>query len=398
MGRQAKTRGAQPWYRKGSRAWYVTIEGRQVRLGMDEAQAFRRWHELAAGVRETKAAGEAPPAKAPPARQSLGAWAEAFLAQLARRVKRPRTHEWYALFISGFVKHAGAGCHVTSLTRHDADAWLMADAGWSSSTRRGGLVALRKFARWVASMPDAGCADWTAGLAADRAGVREEVISEVEYASMLAYFNGLPFRKCLEFSWETGCRPRELLSARLEFLDAAVGADGALVFPRELSKGGRDRRVVYLSPAARALVDAEIRQRGHRGPLFLNSRGAPWTAMACADSFYRLHRHLLAQAHRPGGEGQLPDDVGQSTEPKLPRVPPDRRPGQAQQLDGGLPCKKRCLTHIRHSFVTRALKTGLNTATVAALVGHRGTAMVSKVSSHLALDHGHLSGQLKRLS
>ena len=37
-----------PFFRPGRRLWYVQIQGKQINLGPDEAEALRRYHELMA--------------------------------------------------------------------------------------------------------------------------------------------------------------------------------------------------------------------------------------------------------------------------------------------------------------------------------------------------------------
>src|SRR5438045_2576293 len=37
-----------PFFKKSHQAWYVQLDGRQVRLGPDEAEAHRRYHALVA--------------------------------------------------------------------------------------------------------------------------------------------------------------------------------------------------------------------------------------------------------------------------------------------------------------------------------------------------------------
>ncbi len=37
-----------PFFKKSHRCWYVELDGKQVRLGPDEAAAHKRYHELMA--------------------------------------------------------------------------------------------------------------------------------------------------------------------------------------------------------------------------------------------------------------------------------------------------------------------------------------------------------------
>jgi hypothetical protein len=37
-----------PWYRKSRRAWFVTLDGQQIKLGTTKDEAFGRYQELIA--------------------------------------------------------------------------------------------------------------------------------------------------------------------------------------------------------------------------------------------------------------------------------------------------------------------------------------------------------------
>ena len=50
-------RQPKPFYRAQTACFYVQIAGRQIKLGPDEAEAYRRWHLLMAGVDENVIAG-----------------------------------------------------------------------------------------------------------------------------------------------------------------------------------------------------------------------------------------------------------------------------------------------------------------------------------------------------
>jgi hypothetical protein len=46
-------RQPKPFYRTQTPSFYVQIDGRQIDLGPDEAEAYRRWHLLMAGADES---------------------------------------------------------------------------------------------------------------------------------------------------------------------------------------------------------------------------------------------------------------------------------------------------------------------------------------------------------
>jgi integrase len=51
---------------------------------------------------------------------------------------------------------------------------------------------------------------------------------------------------------------------------------------------------------------------------------------------------------------------------------------------------KYCLYHFRHSWATRALERGVDAVTVAVLMGHSDTRMLTRVYQHLSQNASHL--------
>ena len=57
---------------------------------------------------------------------------------------------------------------------------------------------------------------------------------------------------------------------------------------------------------------------------------------------------------------------------------------------------KYALYSIRHGFATRKLEAGLDSITVAALMGHSDSAMLNRMYSHVSDHHGYLRDQLNK--
>jgi integrase len=57
---------------------------------------------------------------------------------------------------------------------------------------------------------------------------------------------------------------------------------------------------------------------------------------------------------------------------------------------------KRCLYHLRHSWLDRALKSGVDALTAAILMGHRDPSTISKVYQHLSQSPEYLRGAAER--
>jgi integrase len=59
---------------------------------------------------------------------------------------------------------------------------------------------------------------------------------------------------------------------------------------------------------------------------------------------------------------------------------------------------KRCLYHLRHSWLDRALKSGVDALTAAILMGHRDPGTIAKTYQHLSQSPDYLRGAVERTS
>ena len=138
------------------------------------------------------------------------------------------------------------------------------------------------------------------------------------------------FRVVLTVLLETGARPGELCVARIEHVK-----DGAIVLPEHKTDEDGEDRIIYLSTAARALVEQSVAGRSE-GPIFLNSRKQPWTPDTLYCRFKRLRKKLGL------GDGVFPYAT-------------------------------------RHTFASAAInKSNMNAALVARQLGHKGMEVLLK--------------------
>lgn len=156
-----------------------------------------------------------------------------------------------------------------------------------------------------------------------------------------------PLRDLLDFLYTTGCRPQEARTIEVRHV-----YDDLIIFPTEESKGHREPRVIFLTPRAKEIV-ARLSREVLEGPIFRNRRGRPWTKDAIVCSLQRISEKLGFRVIAYGA---------------------------------------------RHSWATDALmKGGVDPISVACLMGHKDTTMVSRVYSHLAKNPEFLRSQAMKV-
>lgn len=218
----------EPFFRPSRGLWYVWVEGQQVNLGRDRAQAFARYAELLRNPRL--------------GRDSVGGLLTKYLAW-CRMHKAPRTHERYKQLCDDFVDWLGALAVAELRTFHVQD-WVDSKPTWNNGTKRAAMIAVKLGFNWLSKQ---GHIDRSPllGLELPPAGRRERVITKEEHNSIVARYENDPFADLLELAWETGARAQELWNVEARHVDGAKWA-----FPAKEAKGKRRPRIVHLSTKA----------------------------------------------------------------------------------------------------------------------------------------------------
>lgn len=376
-----------PFHRPARGLWYVQLDGKQLNLGSDRDEAFRRYHELMGRARDAPrvVAGD-----------TILAILDEFLGWCQAH-KAGRTYDWYRDYLESFAKSLPGDLAVAQLKPFHVQRWVDSQPGWKTG-KRGAIVAVQRAFNWAARM---GLIEQNPLRHVEKppAGRRDVVITPEEFARILGRVKDEEFRDLLTVCWETGCRPQEALMVEARHVDLQ---EGCWVFAVEESKGKRHRRVVYLTDAALELT-RRLMAAHPAGPLFLNTDGLPWTPFALNCRFARLRLAL-----------------GRKKLEELGRMPPGlKRLKQAGRLDRDVRCAhslavlerrrqiaalakehgpKYSLYTFRHSWCTLALERGLDAVTVSVLMGHRDTTMISRVYSHLMQRRDHLRDAVRRVA
>jgi integrase len=148
---------------------------------------------------------------------------------------------------------------------------------------------------------------------------------------------GSAFKPFLKGLWLTGCRPGELSGMTAAMVDWTNGV--VLLTDHKTAHKTGKARAVFLSPEALELFKMQA-DRYPSGPLFRRrSHGKPYTVATVQKAM-----------HHARTKAGLPHAIAYG---------------------------------FRHAFATDALSRGVPDATVAALLGHSGTAMLHRHYSHL---------------
>jgi integrase len=181
------------------------------------------------------------------------------------------------------------------------------------------------------------------GVERPAALIREDFVTDAEYAVIMARVKDQAFRDILVIAWECGARPNELFTVEA----ANVELDKSRWY---FQKGKRNiRRFVYLTAAAEEITRRAMAAHPS-GPIFRNTRGQPWDRHSAKCRFDRLSKA-----------------VGRHVSLYL----------------------------FRHAQITRQIASGMDSHVVAQLAGHRDSKMVDTVYSHVAQDWEFMRDRLR---
>jgi integrase len=355
-----------PWYRASKGAWYATVDGKKVSLGVkgedNKAEALKAWHRLMAGPGEEPAAPQPDPTVAELVRQLLALReaggkpktpeptvnevVQAFLAGCEGRMK-PNTLRVYRHFLTPFKTRHGQG-PASDLTPTLAETYAR-EQDWSDSTRNAFLGTLATAFRWGVKarlIPHTPLAGLERPPKASRGA--ESLVTAEEHARLVEAATPA-FATFLQVLYATGARPGEVAAISAENFDPALG----VVRLKEHKTAHRGKsRTLHLTPEVTALL-SELARLRPSGPLLRNTRGKAWTGKT-------LVKAMIATRERAG--------IGRAI----------------------------CYGY-RHSFATDALAAGVPDAQVAELLGHSGTAMLHRHYAHLGAKAQALRGALNRV-
>ena len=388
------SRPNKPWFRKSNKRWYVWFGGKQVNLGPDRNRAQQQFHELMAQPKPQRTAPRT-------AHISIAELADHFL-EWVQRNRAADTFEWYRYRLERFCQRY-PDMMAEGLKPFHVEEWVNSYE-LAVTSRRNYFRSVKRCYRWGKRQGYLS-ANPIADLEVPKAEQREVMLSQEEFSHLMQFARNPNLVDLLNVTWLTGCRPQELLIVEARHVD--VG-NQRWIFHTSQSKGKKISRVVYIPNDTMTIVK-RLMKKHPTGTLFRNSAGRPWKkdAVNCA---FGLIQERMGKAEMTNQEIFVSDkDVADL----IADLKPIRMAGgrTVEKTAAELRCEaKRKLTQkkvkelapryslyaLRHSFATNALRKGVDSLTVAVLLGHSDPSTLARVYQHLNQNPAHLLEQAQR--
>lgn len=336
-----------PWYWEKRNLWCVTIQKQRHVLG-EHPDGVSKPAKNKQGLWNVpkeiddvfhKLMSREPHTPATLSNDSVAAILDDFLTWTYEN-RAKRTADRYKDFVQDFVCEYGLS-PICDLTTAHVTAWLSQKTTWGPTTKHNAITALQRGFNWA--VRNRGLRyNPIKGMEKPKANTRTTVVTPDEFEDLIGHFpEGDPFRDLLIVSYDSGARPQEVkqLEARHLQLDKKRA-----VIPAEEAKKGIQRAFYF--PTVRSLeIVTRLAQDHPTGPIFLNTKGNPWTGFAVKCRFENLEDKIGRRLHQYA---------------------------------------------LRHSRITDWLLSGVDSHTVAKLAGHQNTAMLDKTYSHVADDYKYM--------
>jgi len=329
-------RQPKPFFRNYTQTWYVTLGGKQINLGPDEEEAFRQYHELMASR------GRA---------QVTFNFVPHLLDDYLTWVQENRSEGTYNKclhYLNLFVKHLGAGLKISRLEPIHLIRWVESNKPWSSSTGNDAISIVQRAFNWAVKRGHIVRSPIALVEGKPKKTRRETVYTPSEWDELRGLIRDRAFGDLLDFMWSTGCRPKEARTMGANHIDLP---NAMVIFPPSEAKGETTERVIFLPDEAAEICQRRMNEHP-TGPLMRNTQGRPWTKDAINCRFQRLKKKL----DRP-----------------------------------------MCAYAIRHSYATEGLKRGVDSLTLAQIMGHSDTSMLARHYAHLARNPSYLRDQARKV-
>lgn len=329
-----------PFYRKARNCWFVKDDaGRFIRLDPDETKAHTMW------LRMVEAAAYKDP------NATFYACAQAWL----REFEAESSTEVFKLAVTTlreFCEYLPASFRAVDVDPSHLHEWAKLRK-WSPSTKRDRLRTIKRVMKWAFTrgwIPK----NLTADVRLKSSEPRINTVTREEFERVIAdcqrWKRSRPYIPLMIALWNLGSRPQAVRIVRACDV-SPCGRFWILKRHKTAEKTKRPQQIA-LTPCLQTLT--KILKANRSGLLFANANGEPWTKDAVALRMRKIRERL-----------------------GIPNLMP---------------------YNFRHTFATDALLGGQDIATVAALMGHTSTEMVSRYYGHLDQHKGHLADNAAKIA
>lgn len=261
--------------------------------------------------------------------------------------QEPRTHEWYRNYLDMLCTHPGVSeTPAYDLKPYQVQEWIDGHGdNWGNTYRGGAVVAVKRVFNWAEEM-GYGEGNPIRRLKKPPAERRK---SYAKPEGVEIFLNAVapndPFRDLLIFAWSCGCRPQE--ARHIESRHVDLGAM-KIMFPAKESKGKRHERRILINKTTLPIIE-KLLEKYPEGKLFRNTRGDAWTKYSLCNRMHRLSKYTGV---------------------------------------------KITAYDLRHGYITKKLKAGVDHMVIAPAVGHTDGSMIGKCYSHIGQEEDHLRNAL----
>lgn len=330
-------RTPKPWFRKQTGWWMVTLGGRQHKLAQgreNKTLARQEFHKLMLISAEAPESAEA----------NVASICDAFL-QWSERNQASETYRGYFFYVQSFCEAAGY-LPVRDLRPFHVTRWIEGKPSWGRTTQYNAVRSAVRVLNWAVKQ---GLLDNNPlkGMERPRPESRKSFLTDDEYRVLLRAASR-PFKIFLMALRYTGARPSEVR----ELTWNQVHEDRWVLQEHKTVRKTGKPRVIHLSRQMKSLMKC-LQRESKSKYVFVNCRGQKWTTNAVRLQMTRLRRKI-----------GLRDDA--------------------------------CVYELRHAYGTYGILNGVDPATLAELMGHVDTAMISRVYGHLAEQTEHLSAAAEK--
>lgn len=258
---------------------------------------------------------------------------------------------------------------------------------WSNNTRHDFVTAVKRAFNWALDeeMIDK---DPIARAKKPAREARELAIGPEDFAEVMAAIEEPGFRALLDFAWETGVRPQEIIKIEARHVMPDLRR---VVLPPKKAKGKKRHRVIYLTDAGLAMLEPLMEGRG---PLFRNSDGQPWNKDSINCAFCRLRLRLAERMMERDGYPR--PTVGKVPRRQLSQARAERRAALVRWREERTRYAKERVPKFhmgawRKGYATEAIKAGVDLSTLSSLLGHQDGRMIATTYSKVYQDEKHMS-------